>query len=122
MLEGVALDCVMCSLQTATQSGLRIAIEVVIIDVAYGLNGKPAGFLPAFVSTHAVGDDREAALAVKFVLSLGFPIKIGVLVIVALQTYVRQAGGFNSWLRIRDINRHRRRVSCGLRNSEVESR
>ena len=91
-----------------------------VVDFAHSLDGKAAGFLTTFVSTHSVGDDRQATLAAKFVLRFWFPKKIGIFVIVALQADVGQAGGFNSWFRIRNINRHRRRVSCRLRKREIE--
>ena len=122
MLETVALDSIVRSLQTDGQSCLRIAAEVMVIDVAHGLDGKAAGFLTTFVSTHAVGNDGQAALVEKFVLGLRFPVKIGVLIVVTLKADIGQAGGFKSRFRIPGINRHRRRVSYGPRIGEVESR
>src|SRR5579862_1159119 len=74
MFEGIALDRVVPGLQAGAQAGLRVAAEVVIVDVAHGLDGKPAGFQAAFVSAHAVGDDGKTPFAAELVFTLRLPI------------------------------------------------
>jgi hypothetical protein len=56
--------------------------------VTDSLDGETAGFLSAIISTHAVGDDGEAALATKIGVGLRFPIKVGVFVVFALEANV----------------------------------
>ena len=105
MLDSVALNGVVCSLERGVQDGLRISVEVAIVEIADGFHREAAGFLPAFVASHAVGDDRETSFAAKFGVGFGFPIEKGVFVVRALEAHIGQAGGFDSWLRF-TVNRH----------------
>src|SRR5579863_10034248 len=81
MFEGIALDCVVSGLQAGAQAGLRVAAEVVIVDIANGLDGKAAGLQAAFISAHAVGDDGETPFAAELVFALRLPIQEGVFVV-----------------------------------------
>ena len=82
--------------------------------MAYGLDGDPAGFLSAFVSTHAVGHDGQATFAAEFLVGIGLPVEKGILVIVALQADVGQAGGFDPWLWTLTVDRHKRKLGVVL--------
>ena len=107
MFEGIALNRVVCGLQAGAQAVLRVAAEVVIVDVADGLDGETAGFQAAFVSAHAVGDDGKTPFAAKLFFALRLPIQKGVFVVGAEQADIGQACCFQSWLRIGGINRHK---------------
>ena len=90
------------------QRRLGIAGEVAIVEMAYGFDRDPAGFLPAFVSTHAVGHDGQAPLAAEFLVRIRLPVEKGILVILALQADVGQTGGFDPWLWTLTVDRHKR--------------
>ena len=66
------------------QGWLRIACEVAVVKVAYGLDGNAAGFLSAFVAAHAIGHDSQAPFAAEFLVAVRLPIEKGILVIRAL--------------------------------------
>jgi hypothetical protein len=68
----------------------------VIVHVTNGIDSEATGFLPAFVATHAIGDERQPALALELVVALGLPVRQCVFVILALAAYVAQAGHFDS--------------------------
>ena len=77
---------------------MRVAREFIVVDAAHGFDGEAAGFLPAFISAHAIGDDGQTAFAQKVIVGVGLPVKKGVFVIGALAAYVGQAGGFDARL------------------------
>ena len=108
VLEGIALDAVVGSEKGIQQCRLGIAGEIAIVEMADGLDRDPAGFLTAFVSTHAVGHDGEAPLAAEFLICIRLPVEKGILVILALQADVGQAGGFDPWSWSLTVHRHRR--------------
>ena len=92
------------------QGRLRICAESVVVDAANGLDGEAAGFLSAFVTAHAVGHHRQAALAAKVLVGDWLPIKKGILVIGTLAADVGQAGRFDSGSWSLCVNGHSLRV------------
>jgi len=101
-------------------------METLVVNFANGLNGEAAGFLAAFVSTHAVCDDSEATLALEFGGAGGLPIEVRVLVVFALAAYIAQAGYFNSGFDIHAIDRQFFIIPIGgvdtMSNDKRESR
>ena len=106
MFFGVALDVAVSGVEGAEQSALRIAVKFGIVDMAHGFDGEAAGFLSAFVSAHAVGDYGEAALAAEFVVGVGLPVEVGVLVIGTLAADVGQARDLDPGFCVATVNRH----------------
>src|SRR5579864_3838862 len=106
VIVSVALDVLVRRTEGMEQGSLRAAIEAAVIEVADGFDGKAAGFLSAFVSAHAIGDDGEASLDAEIVVVLGLPIEIGIFVIGALAANVGQAGHFHSWFCGAAVYRH----------------
>ena len=88
MLESVALNRIVSRLEGRTESLLGITVELAIVLVPNGLDGETAGFLSAFIASHAVGDDGKTPLPIEFGGGFGFPIEIGVFVVRALEAYV----------------------------------
>jgi hypothetical protein len=106
MLGGVTLYILVSGLEGMEQGILRISAERVVVDVAHGFDGEAAGLLSSFVSAHAVSNDGEAALAKEFLVGVGLPIEIGILVIASLAADVGQAGGFDSGFRSFAVDSH----------------
>jgi hypothetical protein len=82
--------------KTVEKSIPRVGSRVMIVDVADGFYGEATGFLPTFVPAHTVGDEGEAAFALKFVVALSFPVEECVLIVLALAANVTQAGDLDS--------------------------
>src|SRR5579872_1908208 len=74
VFDCIALDRLVRGLQPRTQNQLWITGEIVIINVAYGLDRKAAGFLASLVTAHAVGDNSQPAFTSELVFSLRLPI------------------------------------------------
>jgi len=106
MFLGIALDVLMRHREGFDQSVLRIAVEGAVVDVAHSIDSEAAGFLSAFVTTHAVGDDGEAAFAEKFFVRVGFPVEVGVFIVGALTSDVGQARNLDSGFCVTTVNRH----------------
>ena len=83
---------------------MRVVAETLVINFADGFDRQPAGFLTALVSAHAVGDDGESSLAVEFLIVGGFPIKVGVLIVLALAANVTQGRHFNAGSHMHEVN------------------
>src|ERR1035438_6990579 len=98
MLRGITLNILMSGFEGLEQGILRIDAKGMVVDVAYGLDCDATGLLSAFVTAHAVGDHGEAALTTEFLVGVGLPIEIGILVIAALTADVGQAGRFDPGL------------------------
>ena len=80
------------------QSRLRIIFLRItgIVDMHDGFDRQTAGFLPAFIAAHAVGNHRQPALAKKFRVRNRLPIKIRIFIVGALAANVGQARHFDS--------------------------
>jgi hypothetical protein len=113
MLLGIVLNAGMRHRERIHQSGLRVIVETLIVNFANGLNGEAAGFLAAFVSTHTIGDDGKASLALKVLCAGGLPIEVGVLIIFALATHIAQASYFDSGFHVHAIDRQFFATSIG---------
>src|SRR5947209_20421108 len=75
MSYGISKDaCVGCG-KRFNQCRLRIVTRTLIVDFANGFHGEATGFLTAFVSAHAVGDDSQSSFALKFGVACRLPIK-----------------------------------------------
>src|SRR5208283_2247442 len=61
-----------------------------------GLNRDAAGFLSTFVAAHAVGHDRQSALAREFLVVGGLPVSVLIFVVFSLAANVAHACQFNS--------------------------
>jgi len=109
MLLSETLNVLMSRLKGRGERGLRVAVERVVVDAAHGLDREAAGFLSAFVTAHAVGDNGEAALAAEVLVGIGLPVDMGIFVVLALATDVGQAGGFDAGLEGFGVNGHRYR-------------
>jgi hypothetical protein len=94
VLGGVSLNPFVSPGKSLEQSGVRITADDMVVNVAHCLDRQSTRFLAAFVSAHPIGDHRESAFAVKFIVGDGFPIKIGILIVLALAAYIAQAGNF----------------------------
>src|SRR5258708_37207356 len=55
-----------------------------------------AGNLAAFVASHAVGNDRQAAQALEAGIVFRLPVAVAVFVVVALAAHIAQAGNLNT--------------------------
>jgi hypothetical protein len=98
MLVGVPLNQLVRGLEGLEEGILRSRAERMVVDVTHGFDREAAGLLSAFVSAHAVGNNREATLAKEFLAGVGFPEEIGVFVIAAQAADVGQARDFDSGL------------------------
>src|SRR4029077_4725670 len=98
VLHGVTLNVLGSGFEGDDQRTLRIVAKGIVVDVAHGLDGEATGFLPALVTAHAVGDDGETAFAEEFLLGVGLPIDVGILVIGALTADVGEARRFDAGL------------------------
>ena len=107
MIHREALNILVRRFKGFGESQLWIIAESIVIDLAYGLDGKATGFLTALVSAHTVGDDGESALAAKVVVGIGLPVEIGIFVIGALAADIGQARGFDAGLGGFGVNCHR---------------
>src|SRR5258708_15693019 len=63
MFLRIALYIFVCRLKSSHQSCLRIVGKTIVVHVAHRLDREATGFLSTFVATHAIGNDRQAALA-----------------------------------------------------------
>src|SRR5258707_2618690 len=106
MIFGVFLYAFVRHAKGFNQGGLGIATEVLVVNLEHGFDREATGLLTAFVATHAVGNDRQAALALELVVALWFPVKAGVFVIFALAADVSQACYFHARLHLHAFNRH----------------
>src|SRR6266567_4923568 len=107
MVQGEALNILMCGFESRDERALRIAAKGVVIDAAHGFYGQATGLLSALVSTHAVGHDGETALAAEVLVGVGFPVEVGVFVIGALTADVGEARRFDAGLWSFHVNGHR---------------
>jgi len=107
VLECIALNGLVGGLKRIQQRALGVAIKVAIVDVTDSLYGDAAGLLSAFISAHAIGNNREAALAAELGVGVGLPEEKRIFVIVAQQADVAKAGGLESRLGSFAVNRHR---------------
>jgi len=107
MLLGKTLNVLMRRFERCGERGLRVTVKGVVIHAANGLDREAAGFLSAFVSTHAVGDHGEAAFAAEVLVGIGLPVEVGIFVVGALETDIGQAGGFDAGLGSFGVNGHR---------------
>ena len=98
---------------------LGIAGEVAIVDITDGLDGKAAGFLPAFVSAHAIGDDGQAAFAAKVGVRGGLPVSERVFIVGADAADVGQISQFDPRSHVDAFHGHIRFVQ---RADEASSR
>src|SRR4029077_3271665 len=92
----VLADAFVSLAETGDQRVLKIARGIVIVNITNGIDREATGFLPTFVATHAVGDQRQPALSLELVVALGLPVRQCVFVILALATHIAQAGHFDS--------------------------
>lgn len=106
MLNRITLDAFVSCRKALDQRGLRIVMKSALVDVAYRFDRQLAGFLSAFVSAHAVGYDRKTALTVEFLVGIGLPVKIGILVVGTLAADVGETRQLYSRLCILTVNRH----------------
>lgn len=88
MVVAIGANLFVGGLQGLDQSSLRIVATEVAIYGDERIYGETAGFLPAFVATHAVGYYGQAAFAKKQAVVLGLPIAEGVFVVLAHTTDV----------------------------------
>ena len=84
MIEGEAMDRVVGGLNGREQCRLRVAGGIAFINVTHGFHGDAAGFLAAFVSAHAIGNDRKPPLLVELFVGIRLPIDKGILIVGAL--------------------------------------
>jgi hypothetical protein len=113
MLLGVILNAMVGCGEGLHEGSLRIFARVARVDLANRFHSETAGFLPALVASHTVGNYREAAFALKFLLSIRLPVEIGILVIFALAAYVGQAGDLNSGFHAHQFDRQICSLSAG---------
>src|SRR5215470_319956 len=81
MIQGITLDRLVSADKGIGERRLRVTGEVIFITMAHALDGDAACLLPAFISTHPVGNDGKSPLSAEFVFVLGFPIEVGVFVV-----------------------------------------
>ena len=84
MRETVFPDLFVGSLDRGCQRLLGIDSVGVTVGRDDRLDCQPAGLLPAFIASHAVGNDRQPALALELPIVLRFPVAEGILVILAV--------------------------------------
>src|SRR5258708_27457804 len=106
MFLGIALNIFVGRIKSSHQSSLRVIGKTIVVHVAHRLDCETTGFLPTFLATHAISNDRQAALAAKFFIRLGLPIKIGIFIVHALAADIVQAPQFDSWLDILTVQAH----------------
>src|SRR5579871_5398631 len=85
---------------------LRSVDHYSLVHFAYRFDCQAARLLPALVSAHAVGNDRQAPGALKFLVAVRLPVKERILVVFALAAYIAQAGNFDSGFHIHALDRH----------------
>src|ERR1700704_5132901 len=88
------------------QTGFGIATEGLVVNLKHSFDREATGLLTAFITTHAIGNHGQAALALKLFGALRFPIKKRVFVVLALAADVSQAGHLHARLCFHAINRH----------------
>src|SRR5579864_2662581 len=98
VLHRITLNRLVSRFQGLQQRALRIRAEGILVDVTHGLDCEAAGFLSAFVPSHAVGDYGQAAFAEEFLIGLRLPVEVRILIIAALAANVGQARGLDSGL------------------------
>ena len=98
MLRRVTLNRMVGRFQGIKQCGLRIGAKGMFVDLAYGLHSEATGLLSAFVSTHAVRDDGQAAFAAEFFVRFWLPVEIRIFIIDALAADIGEARGFDPGL------------------------
>jgi len=96
MRGGVTLNHLVRRRQGCGKRTLGIACGSILVDMAHGFDGQTTGLLSTFVSSHAVGDHGQAALASKILVGVGLPVEMGILVVAALAADVGQAGDDDS--------------------------
>lgn len=74
---------------------LRVTFKLLSVNPLDGFDGNAAGLLPAFVTTHAVGHNRQSALTLKLCVIGWLPIGVAVFVILALAAQIAHAGRLN---------------------------
>src|ERR1041384_1216574 len=81
MFFGVLFDALMRGAECCYQYRLDVTFTTICVNLFNGLNGQVAGFLSAFVAAHAVSNADQAALALKGLFAGGFPVGVGIFVI-----------------------------------------
>src|SRR3979490_2024545 len=72
------------------QAGFGIATEGLVVNLKHSFDREATGLLTAFITTHAIGNHGQAALALKLFGALRFPIKKRVFVVLALAADISQ--------------------------------
>src|SRR2546423_13466695 len=119
MLVSVSLNSLVGQGESLKQSDLRIVVESLVIQLADSFHRDPTGFLPALVSTHAIGDHGQAAFAMEFFFPIGFPVKTGVFIILANTPDIGQTGHFHAGPDGFAVNRHRRGATTCVESASL---
>src|SRR5690242_16290414 len=90
MIGGLLLNASVRGFETRQQQGLRRAIGHLGVGILNGLDGKATRLLPAFVSTHSVGNDGEPAFEAEFVVARRLPVRVAIFVVLALTAKVAE--------------------------------
>ena len=95
-LTRVSLNATVGSLKSGQQPGTGIPHGCVGVHLFDRLDCDTAGFLPAFISAHAVGHDGQPALQRKIVIVSRLPIGIAVFVVFSLAANIAETRQLNS--------------------------
>jgi hypothetical protein len=91
MSGGVFQDALVCSLKANGQQGLGVTVGSFGKHFLDRFDRDAAGFLATFVAAHAIGHNRQSALAREFLVARWFPVCVVVLVIFSLAANVAEA-------------------------------
>src|SRR4029077_5272931 len=83
-------------MESGDQQGLDITARSIGIHIFDNFDGDAAGLLPAFVSSHAVGHNRQPAPLLELLLAGGLPVSIAVFIVLALAAHITEARQLNS--------------------------
>src|SRR5690349_18406978 len=90
------LYAIVSGLKASQQPGPGIARDRVGIHLLDSFGCDPAGFLPAFISAHAVGHDGQAAFQRKGLIVIRLPIGVTVFIVFSLAANITEAPELNS--------------------------
>src|ERR1700740_2118273 len=93
---GILAVVLMRQLKALQQRVSRISGGIAIVNLQNGFYGEPARFFAAFVSTHAVRDQCEPALARQLIVALALPVSERIFVVLALTADIAQASRLDS--------------------------
>ena len=95
MGAGEFLNALVRGSESSRQQRLRIGFRAFCVNLLNRLYRDAAGFLSALVSSHAVGNHRQATFLLQLVVGGGLPEGEAIFIIVALAAYIAQTGQLN---------------------------